>query len=70
MTVAAANTLNCWFERDTDSRMRRTRLMNVLGLGRSSEPVDLDALARQARRALSTPSGSYCSFIASPRSPT
>ena len=29
------------------SRMRRTRLMNVLGLGRSSEPVDLDALASQ-----------------------
>lgn len=27
------------------SRMRRHRLMNVLGLGRSSEPVDLDALA-------------------------
>ncbi|MBK9264799.1 MAG: sigma-70 family RNA polymerase sigma factor [Polyangiaceae bacterium] len=27
------------------SRMRRARLMNVLGLGRSSEPVDLDALA-------------------------
>jgi RNA polymerase sigma-70 factor (ECF subfamily) len=27
------------------SRMRRHRLMNLLGLGRSSEPVDLDALA-------------------------
>ena len=27
------------------SRMRRHRLMSVLGLGRSSEPVDLDALA-------------------------
>jgi RNA polymerase sigma-70 factor, ECF subfamily len=27
------------------SRMRRHRLMNVLGLGKSSEPVDLDALA-------------------------
>lgn len=27
------------------SRMRRTRLMNILGLGRSSEPVDLDAIA-------------------------
>lgn len=26
------------------SRMRRHRLMNLLGLGRSSEPVDLDAL--------------------------
>jgi RNA polymerase sigma-70 factor (ECF subfamily) len=27
------------------SRMRRARLMNVLGIGRASEPVDLDALA-------------------------
>jgi RNA polymerase sigma-70 factor, ECF subfamily len=27
------------------SRLRRHRLMNLLGLGRSSEPVDLDALA-------------------------
>jgi RNA polymerase sigma-70 factor (ECF subfamily) len=27
------------------SRMRRARLLNVLGLGRSSEPVDLDAIA-------------------------
>lgn len=27
------------------SRMRRARLMSVLGLGKSSEPVDLDALA-------------------------
>src|SRR5262249_40403353 len=27
------------------SRMRRHRLMSLLGLGRSSEPVDLDALA-------------------------
>lgn len=27
------------------SRMRRARLMNLLGLGKSSEPVDLDALA-------------------------
>ena len=27
------------------SRMRRARLMNVLGIGRSSEPVDLDAIA-------------------------
>jgi RNA polymerase sigma-70 factor (ECF subfamily) len=27
------------------SRMRRHRLMNALGLGKSSEPVDLDALA-------------------------
>jgi RNA polymerase sigma-70 factor (ECF subfamily) len=27
------------------SRMRRHRLMNLLGLGKSSEPVDLDALA-------------------------
>lgn len=27
------------------SRLRRTRLMNLLGLGRASEPVDLDALA-------------------------
>ena len=27
------------------SRMRRARLMNLLGIGRSSEPVDLDALA-------------------------
>jgi RNA polymerase sigma-70 factor (ECF subfamily) len=27
------------------SRMRRHRLMNLLGLGRTSEPVDLDALA-------------------------
>ena len=27
------------------SRMRRHRLMSVLGLGKSSEPVDLDALA-------------------------
>ncbi|MEO7330432.1 MAG: sigma-70 family RNA polymerase sigma factor [Minicystis sp.] len=27
------------------SRMRRGRLMNVLGLGKSSEPVDLDAIA-------------------------
>lgn len=27
------------------SRMRRAKLMSVLGLGRSSEPVDLDAIA-------------------------
>jgi RNA polymerase sigma-70 factor, ECF subfamily len=27
------------------SRMRRARLMNVLGLGRTGDPVDLDALA-------------------------
>jgi RNA polymerase sigma-70 factor (ECF subfamily) len=27
------------------SRMRRARLMNLLGLGRTSEPVDLDAIA-------------------------
>jgi len=27
------------------SRMRRAKLLNVLGLGRSSEPVDLDAIA-------------------------
>jgi RNA polymerase sigma-70 factor, ECF subfamily len=27
------------------SRLRRTRLMNVLGIGRASEPVDLDAIA-------------------------
>lgn len=27
------------------SRMRRARLMSVLGLGKSSEPVDLDAIA-------------------------
>src|SRR5262249_1788974 len=27
------------------SRMRRQRLMSLLGLGKSSEPVDLDALA-------------------------
>jgi RNA polymerase sigma-70 factor (ECF subfamily) len=27
------------------SRMRRARLMNVLGIGRASEPVDLDAIA-------------------------
>lgn len=27
------------------SRMRRGRLMNLLGLGKSSEPVDLDAIA-------------------------
>ncbi|AKT36034.1 RNA polymerase sigma factor [Chondromyces crocatus] len=27
------------------SRMRRGRLLNLLGMGRSSEPVDLDALA-------------------------
>ena len=27
------------------SRMRRARLLNVLGLGRSAEPVDLDAIA-------------------------
>jgi RNA polymerase sigma-70 factor (ECF subfamily) len=27
------------------SRLRRTRLMNLLGLGRGSEPVDLDSLA-------------------------
>ena len=27
------------------SRMRRARLMSLLGLGKSSEPVDLDALA-------------------------
>jgi RNA polymerase sigma-70 factor (ECF subfamily) len=27
------------------SRMRRTRILNLLGMGKSSEPVDLDALA-------------------------
>ena len=27
------------------SRMRRARLMNLLGMGKSSEPVDLDAIA-------------------------
>jgi len=27
------------------SRMRRTRLMSLLGMGKSSEPVDLDAIA-------------------------
>lgn len=30
------------------SRMRRTRLLGMLGMGKSSEPVDLDALASPA----------------------
>ena len=40
MTVAAANTLNCWLERDTDARMRRTRT-RPLPAGRLSPRVAL-----------------------------
>lgn len=40
MVVSAANTLNCWYERDTDALMNRTR-RRPLPAGRVSSPLAL-----------------------------